>query len=105
MAIDPSTGHEFAELPETPPEHVAEMVADARRALHEEQDWRFPLVRAGALTRLARLVEAEAGALADFETRDTGTPLSRAKEDVLKTGQILTYYAGAMERLAGGSLP
>src|SRR5262245_51872233 len=105
MAIDPSTGHEFAELPETTPEHVAEMVADARRALREEEDWRYPTVRAGALTRLARLVEAEAGALADFETRDTGTPLTRAKDDVLKTGQIITHYAGAIEHLHGASLP
>ena len=59
MAVDPSTGHEFAELPETSPEQVAEMVEDAHRALDVEHDWRTPLVRAQALTRLARRIEAE----------------------------------------------
>ena len=51
MAIDPSTGHEFAELPETSPEQVAEMVEDARRALDVERDWRTPLVRSRTLAR------------------------------------------------------
>ena len=85
MAIDPSTGHEFAELPETTPEQVAEMVEDARRALGVERDWRTPLVRSRTLARLAQLVDDEADTLADLETRDTGKPLSQSKADAAAT--------------------
>jgi aldehyde dehydrogenase (NAD+) len=104
-AIDPSTGHEFAELPETSPEQVAEMVEDARRALEVERDWRTPLVRSRALARLAQLVDDEAGALADLETRDTGKPLSQSKADVAATVRYLEYYAGSIERIEGRTIP
>jgi aldehyde dehydrogenase (NAD+)/betaine-aldehyde dehydrogenase len=105
MAIDPSTGHEFAELPETTPEQVAEMVEDARRALDVERDWRTPLVRSRTLARLAQLVDDEADALADLESRDTGKPLSQARADAAATVRYLEYYAGSIERLEGRTIP
>ena len=105
MAIDPSTGHEFAELPETSPEQVADMVEDARRAFDVERDWRTPLVRSRTLARLAQLVDDEADALADLETRDTGKPLSQAKADAAATVRYLEYYAGSIERLEGRTIP
>ena len=94
MAVDPSTGHEFAELPSTSPELVGEMVEDAHRALAVEHEWRTPLVRAKALTRLARRIEAEERVLTELETRDTGKPLKQAKADVAATARYLDYYAG-----------
>ncbi|MDA0172740.1 aldehyde dehydrogenase family protein [Solirubrobacter taibaiensis] len=104
-AVDPSTGHQFSEFPATSPAEVAEYVEDARRALAEEQDWRTPLVRAGALLRMARGVEEQAEKLAEFETRDTGKPLSQAKADVQATIRYLEYYAGSIERLEGRQIP
>jgi aldehyde dehydrogenase (NAD+) len=105
LAIDPSSGHEFAELPDTTPEQVAEMVEDAHRALAVEHEWRTPQVRAQALTKLARAVEHEAGKLAELETRDTGKPLSQAEADVAATVRYLDYYAGSIERLEGRQIP
>jgi len=105
MAVDPSTGHEFAELPETSPELVGEMVEDAHRALNVEHDWRTPLVRAQALTRLARRIEAEERVLSELETRDTGKPLKQSKADVAATARYLEYYAGSIERLEGRQIP
>ena len=58
-----------------------------------------------ALARLARLVDDEADALADLETRDTGKPLSQAKADVAATVRYLEYYAGSIERLEGRTIP
>src|SRR4051812_14590859 len=104
-AVDPSTRKPFAEIPETSADQVAEMVADGHRALAVEHDWRTPLVRAGALIRLARRVEEDAEALADLECRDTGKPLSQARADVAATVRYLDYYAGAMERLEGRTIP
>ncbi len=105
MAVDPSTGHEFAELPSTSPEHVGELVDDARRALAEERDWRTPYVRGKALLRMALLVEEQAGKLAELETRDTGKPLSQSQADVRATIRYLEYYAGSIERLEGRQIP
>ena len=105
MAIDPSTGHEFAELPETSAELVAAMVEDAHRALAVEEEWRTPLVRAKALTRLARRIEAEERVLSELETRDTGKPLKQSKADVAATARYLDYYAGSIERLEGRQIP
>ena len=82
MAIDPSTGREFAELPETSAELVAEMVDDARRAIAVEPEWRDSRQRARALFFLARLIEQEAEALADFEVRDTGKPRAQALAEI-----------------------
>ena len=104
-AVDPSTGHQFSEFPATSPAEVAEYVEDARRALAEEQDWRTPLVRAGALLRMARGVEEQAEKLAEFETRDTGKPLSQSQADVRATIRYLEYYAGSIERLEGRQIP
>ena len=81
------------------------MVEDARRALDVERDWRTPLVRSRTLARLAQLVDDEADALADLETRDTGKPLSQAKADVAATVRYLEYYAGSIERLEGRTIP
>ena len=103
MAVDPATGHEFAELPATSPAQVADLVDDARRALAVERDWRTPLVRAGALARMARLVEDQAGSLADLETRDTGKPRSQAEADVRAAVRSLDAGAGAIERLQGSA--
>jgi aldehyde dehydrogenase (NAD+)/betaine-aldehyde dehydrogenase len=105
MAVDPSTGHEFAQLPETSDELLHAMVEDAHRALAVEDDWRTPLVRAGALTRLARRIEAEERTLAEFETRDTGKPLKQSKADIAVTARYLDYYAGSIERLEGRQIP
>ena len=82
MAIDPSTGHEFAELPETSAELVAEMVDDARRAIAVEPEWRDARERARTLFALARLIEQQAEALADLETRDTGKPRAKALAEI-----------------------
>jgi aldehyde dehydrogenase (NAD+) len=105
MAVDPSTGHEFAQLPETSAELLAAMVEDAHRALAVEHEWRTPLVRANALTRLARRIEAEERTLSELETRDTGKPLKQAKADVAATARYLDYYAGSIERLEGRQIP
>jgi aldehyde dehydrogenase (NAD+) len=104
-AVDPSSRTPFAELPETPPELVAEMVADAHRALAVEHEWRTPAVRARALAAVARRIEGEAEALAELETRDTGKPLSQSRADVAAAARYFDYYAGSIERLEGRQIP
>jgi aldehyde dehydrogenase (NAD+)/betaine-aldehyde dehydrogenase len=105
MAVDPSTGHEFAELPVTTPHQVTDMAAVARQMLALNPEWRQPQTRAKVLQTLARLIEAQHEPLADLETRDTGKPLSQARADVTATVRYLDYYAGSIERLEGRQIP
>jgi aldehyde dehydrogenase (NAD+) len=81
-AVDPATGHVVAEIPETPPAQLGELVEDARRALAVEAEWRVPAVRAATFGRLGRALLADEEALAELECRDAGTPLSRARMEV-----------------------
>ena len=50
-------------------------------------------------------VEEQAEKLAEFETRDTGKPLSQSQADVRATIRYLEYYAGSIERLEGRQIP
>jgi aldehyde dehydrogenase (NAD+)/betaine-aldehyde dehydrogenase len=106
MAIDPSTGHEFAELPETSPDTVAEMVEDARRAIAVEPEWRDARERARTLFALARLIEANAEALADLETRDTGKPRAQALAEIKQAARAyeVTRFPEGRATPAGYSL-
>jgi aldehyde dehydrogenase (NAD+) len=101
-AVDPSTRMPFAEIPETSAEQVAEMAEDGRRALAVEHEWREPRVRAQVLGALARLAGEHAEALAELECRDTGTPPTRAREEVAAAVSALEHSAGA--RLEGRRL-
>jgi aldehyde dehydrogenase (NAD+)/betaine-aldehyde dehydrogenase len=102
-AVDPASQKPFAEIPGTG--DVGELVEDAHRALEVEHEWRVPDVRARTLARLAHDVEAQAGALAELESRDTGKPLSQARADVTAAVQYLSFYAGAIGRLEGRQIP
>ncbi len=106
MAVDPSTGHEFAELPETAP-------GGGRRAGRGRPPGARGRDRTGARRSSARgrCCGSRAGSrrrrrtLADFETRDTGKPLSQAQADVRGDVRYLEYYAGSIERLEGRTIP
>ena len=106
MAIDPSTGHEFAELPETTPEQVSDMANVARQMLAPEP-------------RVARAADTRQGAL-EPRPRDRGrdtrsspssrpaTPASRSsrpRPTSTATVRYLDYYAGSIERLEGRQIP
>ena len=104
-AVDPATREPFAEVPAATPADVDDAVARARRVRATARDWRTPARRAAALTALARLIEAEAGELAELECRDTGKPLAQARADVAVTVRYFDFYAGAADKLDGRTIP
>ncbi|EHN10519.1 Aldehyde dehydrogenase [Patulibacter medicamentivorans] len=104
-AVDPATREPFAENVEMGPEQVGAVVVAARDAFRSSHDWRFPVNRAAALSRLARLVERDGEELAQLECRDTGKPLAQARADVAVTVRYLEFYAGACDKLEGRSIP
>ena len=104
-AIDPATGEQFARVHETTPEEVEAAVRAAAAAFAGEREWKVPRTRALALTAIARAVEGRREELAELECRDTGKPISQARADVDVTARYFDYYAGAVDKLEGSSIP
>ena len=84
-------------------EHDARLaIAHARRAF-DEGPWpqmRAP-ERAAYLFKLADLIDKNAAALAELETRNNGKPLREAKYDVADAAACFRYYAGLITKPLG----
>lgn len=104
-AVDPATREPFAEVAEMTAEQVDAVVRDARDAQRGSREWRFPVNRAAALSRLAALIERDGDELALLECRDTGKPMAQARGDVAATIRYLEFYAGACDKLEGRAIP
>ncbi|MHB1468789.1 MAG: aldehyde dehydrogenase family protein [Solirubrobacteraceae bacterium] len=104
-AIDPATGKGFDTVREASALEVDTAVRAAADAFADSRCWRVPHERALALAALAREIEADAERLAQLECRDTGKPISQARADVAVTVRYFDYYAGAVEKFEGSSIP
>jgi aldehyde dehydrogenase (NAD+) len=83
-----------------------EQAVVAARAAFEGVWWQTkPKERARLLFDLARAIEAEADALAELETLDSGKPLPLSKKEVLSTARYFEFYAGAADKFYGDSIP
>lgn len=102
---NPSTGAEVGRLASATAADVAEAVAAARGAL--EGDWGMMAApeRGRLLLRIGQAVLDRADLLADLETLDVGKPLRQARADVAALARYLEFYAGAVDKLHGETLP
>ncbi|HLQ28838.1 MAG TPA: gamma-aminobutyraldehyde dehydrogenase [Ktedonobacteraceae bacterium] len=101
--IGPASGQSIAQVPESSLEDVNRAVAAAREAY---DDGRWSGLTAGArasiLEKLASLVEAHAGELAELESQDAGKPIKLARDsDIPFAADNLHFFAGAARHLAG----
>jgi acyl-CoA reductase-like NAD-dependent aldehyde dehydrogenase len=69
--------------------------------------WRAvaPTDRARLLRRLATLVEEQHEELARIESRNVGKPISGARGEVGMVAQVLHFYAGAVDKHYGETIP
>lgn len=102
--IDPTTARPIREIARA---SVAETDAAIARAVVAQRDWagRSPQARAEALRAFALTVEGAAGELAMLEVHNSGHPITSARAEAAHVAQVLHYYAGAPERLAGRQIP
>ncbi|HEV3376947.1 MAG TPA: gamma-aminobutyraldehyde dehydrogenase [Thermoleophilaceae bacterium] len=92
---NPANGEAIAEMPLSTEEDVNRAAAAAKRAFGE---WSVtpPGERAGALLRLADLIEEHADELADLEAADAGKPRGAFLEDEIPfMADNLRFFAGA----------
>lgn len=100
--LNPATNELLAVVADGTERDAEAAIAFARKAF-DEGPWpqmRAP-ERAGFLFKLADLVEAHGGALAELETRNNGKPLREAKFDVADAAACFRYYAGLVTKPLG----
>lgn len=104
--ISPWTGHPLAEVMAAGPAEVEEAIRAARRTF-DDGDWpQSPPPERGAIlqgvaTRLTALLDE----FATLEALNAGKPMSGARREVEGAIRVFTYYAGAMDKFFGDTIP
>jgi betaine-aldehyde dehydrogenase len=103
--VNPATEEVFGEVAVAAAADVECAVAGAQRAY--EQIWRDlpPGRRAEMLFELARLIRQHQEELAQLECRNIGKPISDARDEVALGARIFEYYAGAVTKFFGQTIP
>ncbi len=102
--LNPATEEPIVELEEAGVEEADTAVARAKAAF---PGWRAvaPADRARLLRRLAALVEEHTEELARIESENVGKPISGARGEVGMVAQVLHFYAGAVDKHYGETIP
>ncbi|MDX8523569.1 aldehyde dehydrogenase [Mesorhizobium sp. MSK_1335] len=105
-SIDPSTGLPWAKMPAATIADVDRAVDAAHRALRSAP-WSAmtATARGKLLVRLGDLVAANAGRLAELETRDTGKIIRETRAQIAYVGDYYRYYGGLADKHEGAFIP
>jgi acyl-CoA reductase-like NAD-dependent aldehyde dehydrogenase len=103
--INPATEEFLAEVSSASLGDVHTAVKGAQKAY--EQTWRdlIPQKRADILFEVARLLRENLETLARLECRNVGKPISEARNEVLLSARVFEYYAGAVSKFFGQTIP
>src|SRR5256884_2060683 len=104
VVLNPATEEPLAELESAGVEETDEAVARAKAAYTA---WRAvsPTDRARLLRRLATLVDEHHEELSRIESRNVGKPISGARGEVGLVAQAFHFYAGAVDKHHGETIP
>jgi acyl-CoA reductase-like NAD-dependent aldehyde dehydrogenase len=102
--INPASGSAFERIDLVDREGADEAISRAHSAF---QRWRqlAPGERASLLRRFASAVDSDVENLAALEVRNAGHTIGNARWEAGNVRDLLNYYAGAPERLAGKQIP
>ncbi|RUW49715.1 aldehyde dehydrogenase [Mesorhizobium sp. M1A.F.Ca.ET.072.01.1.1] len=105
-SVDPSTGAPWAKMPAATEADVDRAVEAAHRALRTGP-WASmtATARGKLLVRLGDLVAANAGRLAELETRDTGKIIRETRAQIAYVGDYYRYYGGLADKHEGTHVP
>ena len=86
--------------------HDADLAVDAaRRALTGKWSSLTPARRARVLNKIAALIAERLDALATLEVHNSGKTLSAAKSEIAQVVEDFEFYAGAVTKLMGNTIP
>lgn len=104
--IDPATEERWAEVPAASASDIDRAV-DAAHQAFRGSGWSkpSPADRVGALRKLGELIRQNADRLAWLEARNVGKPIGDARWEINAGARCFDYYAGAVARLCGETIP
>ena len=103
--IDPSDGTEFAKIARGKAEDVDKAVKSAQAALDGEWGRLIPVERGRLLHALGQQILEHEEELAELESRDVGKPLRQSRVDVRACARYFEFYAGAVDKIHGQTIP
>ena len=105
VLTNPATGHPFAEVASASAEDVSAAVESAHRAW--ESGWRdmAPGRRASILFDVARVFRENLEEIAQLEMLQIGKPIADARDEAGLGARVFEYYAGAVSRFGGQTIP
>ncbi|OJY63573.1 MAG: aldehyde dehydrogenase [Sphingobium sp. 66-54] len=105
-SVDPSLDKVWAIVPEGDADDIDAAVAAARDAL--AGPWRHtitPTRRGALMLKLAGLIRRDAERLAELESRDNGKVVRDTLNEIQRSADWLTYFAGAADKIEGKQIP
>ncbi|MET0719511.1 MAG: aldehyde dehydrogenase family protein [Tardiphaga sp.] len=104
--IDPATGEAFASVVSADARQAERAIVAARRAF-DEGDWpRMPVYERGQVLRaIADAIMARSEEFALLESINGGKPITGARREVAGAARVFSYYAGAMDKFFGDTIP
>ena len=102
---NPASEETIAEIPSARASDVDEAVSSAQHCF--EKEWRdlAPGKRAEILFKIAALIRQRAEELAQLEMVNIGKPISDARDEIGLGAKVFEYYAGAIGKFFGQTIP
>src|SRR5262249_23652008 len=105
LLVNPADGRPLARVAQAAVEDVDRAARLAEECYRSDWRRRTPRDRAAVLFRVASLIREHADELALMESRNVGKPLASAKGEVLSGADCFEYYAGAVTKFGGETIP
>lgn len=103
--VDPATGEAFDTIPRGDRVDIDRAVKAARAALSGPWGRMTATERGRILTRMGALILERHEELARLEARDTGKPMSQARNDITVAARYCEFYGGAADKVHGEQIP
>lgn len=103
--LNPADGSLLARVAQAGPEDADAAVRAADAAQRGPWSKFAPKQRARVLFEIARLIRSNAEALSLLETRNAGKPLADARDEIGLAADTFEYYAGAVTKHFGETVP
>jgi aldehyde dehydrogenase (NAD+) len=103
--LSPADGEAFGSIARGREVDVDRAVRAAQRALSGSWGHMTATERGRVLSRLAQKIGENAEELAQLEARDTGKPLTTARNDIAVLARYFEFYGGAADKVHGQIVP
>jgi aldehyde dehydrogenase (NAD+) len=103
--VSPADGQAFDRIPRGGTLEVDQAVAAARQALDGPWGRLTATERGRVLVKIAESVLAHEEELAQIEARDTGKPMSTARNDIRVLARYFEFYGHAADKVHGETIP